>query len=132
MTIKAWVMSAGSSVQLATASEGIYTALGQGQISNTVSLAGATLAPTDLIQVQTNTGACAIKVLGGQDTGFGPCTIGDDMTIANHSGQNLTIYPNNASGKVKNQGAGVGYLIATGLTAFLVYLGSDNWALNAS
>ncbi len=132
MTIKAWVMTAGASAQMATAQEGVAANMGQGAISNTVSLVAATLVPTDLIQVTTNTGACALKVLGGQDTGNGPCTIGDTMVIANHSGQNLTIYPNNASGKVKNQAAGTGYLIATGLTAFLIYFGGDSWALNAS
>ena len=130
MTIQSWIL--GQSPEQRTAQQGFLSKLGQGQISNTVSLVGATLAPTDFIVATTNSGAVAIKVLGGADTGYGPCLPGDTMQIANHTGQNMTIYPNNAAGTVKNGAAGAGTLIATGLTAVLLYFGSDNWAMNAS
>jgi len=127
MTIQAWLT--GEPVQLRAAEQGLYAKIAP---STTVSLAGATLLPSDLILLSTIGAAGAVKVLGGGDTGNGPCTIGDTLVIANHTGQNVTIYPNNSLGTVKNQSAGTGYLIATGLTAFLTYFGSDNWSLNAS
>ncbi len=133
MTIQAWIP--GEPPQQKTAQQGFLTKLAQGQVSNTVSLAAATQIPTDFIVVTTNTGACAVKLLAGQDTlgtAPGPCLPGDTVLIANHSGQNLTIYPNNALGSLKNQSAGTGYLIATGLLAILTYFGADAWALSAS
>jgi hypothetical protein len=137
MTIQTWLV--GEAEFQRTAQAGFLTKLGQGQISNTVSLAAATLAPTDNIVVTTNSGACAIKLLGGADITAagnsnpnGPALPSDTMVIANHSGQTLTIYPNNSLGSVKNQAAGTGLAIATGLTAYCFYFGSDNWAVNAS
>lgn len=127
MTIQAWL--AGEPVQLRSAEQGIYSKITP---STTVSLVGATLIPSDLILCGTLGAAGAVKVLGGTDTGNGPCTLGDTLVIANHTGQNLTIYPNNSLGTVKNQSAGTGFLIATGLVAYLTYFGSDNWSLNAS
>lgn len=127
MTIQAWLL--GDPPFLRQAEQGLFTKLTP---STTVSLAGATLIPTDLILLTGLAAAGAVKVLGGQDTGNGPCIIGDTLVIANHTGQNVTIFPNNALGTVKNQSAGTGFLIATGLTAFLNYFGSDNWSLNAS
>lgn len=127
MTIQAWLI--GTPEYLRTAQQGILTKLA---VSTTVSLAGATLAPSDFIVITAMGAAGAIKVLGGQDTGNGPCISGDTMVIANHSGQNVTIFPNNVLGSVKNLAAGNGQLIATGLTAFLNYFGGDNWSLNAS
>lgn len=127
MTIQAWLI--GEPAYQRTAQQGLFNKI---TASTTVSLVGATLIPSDLILLGTLGAAGAVKVLGGQDTGNGPCIIGDTLIIANHSGQNVTIFPNNSSGTVKNQSAGTGFLIATGLTAFLNYFGSDNWSLNAS
>lgn len=127
MTIQAWIP--GEPSQQKTAQQGFLT---KQAVSTTVSLVGATLAPTDFVVITTMGAAGAIKLLGGNDTGNGPCLPGDTMIIANHSGQNVTIYPNNSLGTVKNGAAGAGTLIATGLTAQLVYFGSDNWAMSAS
>jgi hypothetical protein len=133
MTIQVWLP--GVPPQQRTAEAGFLTKVAP---STTVSLAGATLCATDFMVLTTIGAAGAVKVLGGADTTNaagnpnGPCIIGDTMTIANHTGQNVTIYPNNASGTIKNGAAGAGTLIATGLTAFLTYFGSDNWTMNAS
>lgn len=132
MTIQAWIP--GEPAQQKTAQQGFLTNL---VASTTVSLAGATLIPTDLIVCTTLGAAGAVKMLGGSDvavagTPNGPCLPGDTVTIANHTGQNLTIYPNNTLGKVKNGSAGAGTLIATGLTAVLTYIGNDAWTMNAS
>jgi hypothetical protein len=127
MTIQAWIP--GEPAQQKTAQQGFLT---KTTVSTTVSLVGATLMPTDFVQISTMGAAGAIKMLGGNDTAAGPCLPGDTVIIANHSGQNVTIYPNNALGSVKNLSAGSGYLIATGLTAQGIYLGGDNWALAAS
>jgi hypothetical protein len=137
MTIQTWLVGEPEFQRQAQA--GFISKLAQGQISNTVTIGAATLAPTDSVVVQTNSGACAIKLLGGADVTVagntnpnGPCLPGDTMIIANHSGQNLTIFPNNSLGTLKNNSAGTGVLIATGLTAYLFYFGGDNWAMNAS
>lgn len=127
MPIQNWLP--GVSVQQRAAEQGFLTKLAP---STTVSLVGATLIPTDFIICTTIGAAGAVKLLGGADTNAGPCTPGDSIIIANHTGQNLTIYPNNSLGTVKNQSAGVGFLIATGLTAYLTYFGADAWTLNAS
>jgi hypothetical protein len=133
MTIQAWLP--GEAVQQKVAQQGFITKLAP---STTVSLVGATLAPTDVLICTTIGAAGAVRVLGGSDTTNsagnpnGPCLPGDTMVIANHTGQNLTIYPNNSLGTVKNGAAGAGTLIATGLTANLFYFGSDNWAMSAS
>jgi len=132
MTIQAWIP--GEPAQQKTAQQGFLSTI---TASTTVSLVGATLIPTDLVVCGTLGAAGAVKMLGGSDTTTGgnpsgPCIPGDTVTIANHSGQNITIFPNNAAGKVKNGSAGAGTLIANGLTAYLVYLGSDAWAMNAS
>lgn len=132
MTIQAWLT--GEPVYQRQAQAGFLTKVAP---SLTVSLAGATLCATDFMVLTTIGAAGAVKVLGGADTTTagnpnGPCTIGDSMIIANHTGQNVTIYPNNSLGTLKNNSAGTGVLIATGLTAYLTYFGSDNWAMNAS
>lgn len=101
-------------------------------MSTTVSLNGATLLPTDFLYITTMSGAGAVKMLGGSDTGNGPCIAADTVTIVNHSGQNITVYPNNSLGTVKNGAAGAGTVMSTGQTAYLVYLGGDNWGMQAS
>jgi|SRR5579862_5111824 len=132
MTIQAWLP--GEAPQQKTAQQGFLTKLAP---STTVSLAGSTLCPTDFIICTTIGAAGAVRVLGGSDVSVngipnGPCLPGDTMVIANHTGQNVTIYPNNTLGTVKNGAAGAGTLIATGLTAYLIYFGGDNWAMSAS
>ncbi len=127
MTIQAWIP--GDPEQKKTAQVGFFQSE---VVSTTVSLAGATLIPTDLLLIPTMGGAGAVKMLGGQDTSNGPCIVGDTVTIMNHSGQNVTVYPNNALGKVKNGAAGAGTVLTTGQTGYLVYIGSDNWAMQAS
>jgi hypothetical protein len=132
MTIQAWIP--GEPAQQKTAQQGFLSNL---VASTTVSLVGATLIPSDLIVCTTLGAAGAVKMLGGSDVAVngvpnGPCLPGDTVTIANHTGQNLTIYPNNSLGKVKNGSAGAGTLIATGLTAVLTYIGGDAWTMNAS
>jgi hypothetical protein len=132
MTISAWLP--GVSVQQRQAEQGFLTKVAP---STTVSLVGSTLCATDFMVLTTIGAAGAVRVLGGADTTTagnpnGPCTAGDTMIIANHTGQNVTVYPNNSLGTIKNNSAGTGVLIATGLTAYLVYFGGDNWAMNAS
>jgi hypothetical protein len=128
MTIQNWLI--GESPQQRLAEIGIYSTLAP---STTVSQVGASQLQTDFVLLTTIAGAGAVKVLGGSDTTStpGPCLIGDSMQIINHTGQNVTIYPQ-SGGTLKNQSANTGFLIATGLTAFLLYLGNGNWALNAS
>jgi len=128
MTIQAWLP--GSSPQQRAAQVGIYSTLAP---STTVSQAGAAQCQTDLVVLTTIAGAGAVKLLGGADTPAapGPCVIGDSMEIANHTGQNVTIYPQ-TGGSVKNQAVNTGYLIATGLFAYCTYLGSGTWAVSAS
>jgi hypothetical protein len=128
MTIQAWLT--GTPIELRQAQQGIPSSVAP---STTVSQIAATQLQTDLVLCTTIGAAGAVKVLGGADTPStpGPCVIGDTMQIANHTGQNVTIYPQ-STGTIKNQGANAGYLIATGLVAFLTYLGSGAWSLNAS
>jgi hypothetical protein len=130
MTIQAWLE--GTPVQLRQAQQGIPTTYASG-VSTTVSQVAATQLQTDFnILIQTGA-AQAVKVLGGDDTSAtpGPCHIADTMSVVNHTGQNVTIYPQ-TGGTIKNGAVNAGFLIATGLTAILTYLGSGNWAANAS
>lgn len=130
MTIQAWLE--GTPVQLRQAQQGIPTTLSSG-VSTTISQAAATQLQTDLVTLTQTGAAQAVKVLGGADTAAtpGPCTVGDTMQIANHTGQNVTIYPQ-TGGTIKNGATNAGLLIATGLVALLTYLGSGNWSCNAS
>jgi hypothetical protein len=131
MTIQAWLP--GEAPQQKTAQQGFITKVAP---STTVSLVGATLAATDILICTTIGAAGAVRVLGGADTTNasgnpnGPCLPGDTMVIANHTGQNLTIFPNNTAGTVRNLSAGSGQLIGAGLVASLFYFGSDNWAMS--
>jgi len=133
MTIQAWLP--GVSPQQRAAEQGFITKVAP---STTVSLAGATLAATDVLICTTIGAAGAVRLLGGGDTTNasgnpnGPCIAGDTMLIANHTGQNLTIFPNNTLGTVRNLSAGTGQLIGAGLVAYLFYFGSDNWAMSFS
>ena len=128
MPIQAW--NVGVAEYTRQAQQGIYSTLAPSQ---TVSQTAATQLTTDFVVLTTTAGAGAVKVLGGADTAStpGPCLVGDSMIIANHTGQNVTIYPQ-SGGTIKNASANTGFLIATGLTAYLTYFGSGNWAANAS
>lgn len=128
MTIQAWLE--GTPVQLRQAQQGIPSTV---VASTTVSQVGATQLATDLVTLTALGAAGAVKVLAGADVAAtpGPCTIGDTMTIINHTGQNVTIFPQ-SGGTIKNGAQNAGFLIATGLVAILTYLGSNNWSCNAS
>jgi hypothetical protein len=133
MTIQAWLP--GEAVQQRTAQQGFLTKVAP---STTVSLVGATLCATDFMVLTTIGAAGAVRLLGGSDTTNaagnpnGPCTIGDTMTIANHTGQTVTVYPNNTLGTVKNGSAGSGANLTAGQVGYLIYFGGDNWAMSAA
>lgn len=128
MTIQAWLT--GTAEYLRQAQQGIpstgLTALGNSQGT-------ALQCPTDFNVFTTVSSSTGCLVLGAQDTAStpGPCVIGDTMTIVNHGAQPLSVYPQ-SGGKIANGSANAAFTVNANKTAFLVYIGSNNWAASVS
>ena len=131
MSVKSKLMQAGLA---AAASTNIV-----GTVANNLSAAGtsqstALLLSTDDIQIFTTVGSgsanCCV-ISPGVSSATSPYSAGDEITIVNHGGQTLNVYPQ-SGGKIANGSLNAAVTISNTKTGFLFCIDGTNWAFSVS
>lgn len=124
MTVQQWMV--GLPVATRAAVSGVvnpqtnFALTAAGIQSNSVTLV------SDFTVCKTQAAGGALLPSGTDGAVAGPCQLGDEIIVANHTGNTVNIYPQ-SNGTIGGAAANTVYQVSNGKIGFFLYLGSGNW-----
>lgn len=129
MTIQQWMVglpvTTRAAVSGAVNPQTNFALTAAGTQSNSVTLA------SDFTICKTQVAGGCLLPSGVDGAVAGPCQIGDEVVVVNHTGNTVNVYPQ-SNGTISTGGSNAVYQVTSGKIGFFLYLGSNAWTGSAA